>query len=394
VKFARLWNRRSREYEQLQQSLTDLESAVTALASELASAHRSAASVDQSARTLRYKLDELEQEEDRSARPARVLRLGALCAGLLLLAGGLTYTGVKGFANPLAVSSGQDSIALAVRVPTPTFAQQGQADPSAGSAYIYATFGQNNDATDYEILVPAKDAGQQYALMLMGTALLDHPTDYYASFQSRLTTCTTTAAGWSGPPQQQCQLITGRFPSKANGYLPGPDVNRCQGEGYFNTPVAKAPNAVEMNFQGRSQLSTALSWAYQQYYLPGMTAWDSGVSGYQDSLNGISLAGWYELTTIGGCREDDLPENVDLTDIDTPATQSTGDQLHWNGPQIFSTALVVRRRDADEIGNALLAAGAATAALAIGFVPVVYDADRERRKARKRRRTRHGAHSA
>jgi hypothetical protein len=62
--------------------------------------------------------------------------------------------------------------------------------------------------------------------------------------------------------------------------------------------------------------------------------------------------------------------------------------LLWSGTQVSGDVFVVRRRDADEIGNALLATGAAMAALAIGFIPVAADADRERRRARKRLRQR------
>jgi hypothetical protein len=48
--------------------------------------------------------------------------------------------------------------------------------------------------------------------------------------------------------------------------------------------------------------------------------------------------------------------------------------LLWYGTDgLEDAAFVARRRDADETGNALLAAGAAMAALAIGFIPVAYD---------------------
>jgi hypothetical protein len=84
-----------------------------------------------------------------------------------------------------------------------------------------------------------------------------------------------------------------------------------------------------------------------------------------------------------------------VTDIDTPATQSAGDELLWSSSQdMLPAAFVVRVHYAEEIGNALLATGAATAALAIGFIPVAYDAGRDRRQARRRRRARQGAHSA
>jgi hypothetical protein len=396
VTFSQLWRGRLQKHAQVKQhSIVTLESAVAALASEVASLRHSAESVDLNAGALLNRLDELEKEEDRAIQPGRVIRLTALCAGLLLLAGGVTYFGVKEFANPLAVSSGGSFIVLAVQGPAPPGAPGAQGFPSAGQAYLYAGFVQDDaDKAAYQVIVPAKDAGKRYVLLLTGTARIEQLTDDAgAAFPSRLTKC--DAPSYQGEAQeaqrQTCQLITGRFASQANGYMP---PYRCE-DGTSSFPLPPKPNAIETIFKGKPQLATSSSWPYQQYSLPGTDVWSEGSFGNRDSLDNISLDGWYYPATLGGCRADILPKNVEVTDIDTPATQSAGGELFWSSSQdMLAAAFVVRPHDAEEIGNALLATGAATAALAIGFIPVAYEAGRDRRQARKRRRARQGAYSA
>jgi hypothetical protein len=47
--------------------------------------------------------------------------------------------------------------------------------------------------------------------------------------------------------------------------------------------------------------------------------------------------------------------------------------------------VLARQRSSEAEGNALLAGGAALAALSIGFMPVAYEANRSRKKANKQR---------
>lgn len=396
MKILRFRNGRLRQYAQLQQSIMTLEDAIAALASEMAS-------VGENTRALRGRLEELEKDEHRAAKPWRVLRLVALSFGLLLLAGVFTYTGVKGFANPLAMSSGLDSVSLAVRVPTPTADQLSTFGWTPISSVISATFDEDLDTASYFVAMSAEYAGEQFALVLEGTARIDQPflnsAFPIASFRSQLSPCTGLLNGFGST--SQCQIITGRFPSKASGLLPVAAAEKC---GKSPNESQKTYSVVAFEINGTPQPSISLDWAYQQYSLPGI---DSGspFSSYatrtgssyaagslQNDVSRIPLDGWYEYTEMDGCREAILPDNMDLADIETPASETIGNQLTWNGPDIYDTAFVMRRPDADEIGNALLATGAAMAALGIGFVPVAYDADRERRKAWKRRRARKRAH--
>ncbi|MBV9856471.1 MAG: hypothetical protein JOY82_18470 [Streptosporangiaceae bacterium] len=117
---------------------------------------------------------------------------------------------------------------------------------------------------------------------------------------------------------------------------------------------------------------------------PGTDGLTPGERAYNNEWNGISLSGWFQSNSVTACMVDDLPQNTELTDTYEPPMKSSDRVLVWNETQGNGEAFVMRRRNADEIGNAFLAVGAATAALAIGFIPVVYDANLERRRARKR----------
>jgi hypothetical protein len=376
---AQFRNRKSKEYVRLQQAVQNLQSAVDVLAKEVAETRRSAMGANLSAHAVQSKLEELEEEEQGAVKPWRVLRLALLCVVFLVLAGSLTYFGVEGSANPSAVPTGVDSIALAV-----------QASPTADiPAYVSATFTQDDDDdATYQVIVPAKYAGDRYVLLLLGTARIDRPgTPSFLDppFQSRLSQCRfrqqLTAGGWVIPDSavsEPCQLITGRFPAEANADMPL--ANSCHlgaGESFGSH------NAVQIGISGPSHIATASNWTYQQYSLPDEVS-EVLPGTYLDQWGTIPLGGWYKTSSNPtACRVDWLPKNAELTDIYQPATQSGNGELLWTGSGMDTDALVVRQRDADEIGNAFLAAGAAMAALAIGFIPVLNDACRERRRALK-----------
>jgi hypothetical protein len=182
-------------------------------------------------------------------------------------------------------------------------------------------------------------------------------------------------------PTELCQLIMGAFRSKANAFMP--TVSSCQVRA-TDLSMSATYNAVQVTFFGSPHIAIASNWAYQQYALPSMQGLAPGVRGYNNRWNGITLSGWFQSNSVTACMVDDLPQNAELSDTYEPAMQSGDGELLWNGTQVSGDAFVVRRRNADEIGNGLLAGGAAMAALAIGFVPVIYDANRERWQARKK----------
>ena len=377
----------------LRLAIENLESIAAAVTLAALAASNSAAVARQSADEVLSKLRELEEEERQeqggATRPGRVLRLVALCLAFFSLAGFLTYTAVEGFADPLAVPTGSDYVALAVQTPQPTPAQL-QAWPTSNLPIsISATFDQDDDNyASYEVTAPAKYAGRRYVLMLAGTARIDQPSRLgdEPPLQARSLTCTYQVQGLPQRSTSPCQLISGTFPAEADVYMQDSGDGEVVGGG-----GGSAPDAVEIAIGGVSHITTGSNWAYQEYSLPSVDGWQPGyeTGSYLQQWNGVPLGGWYETGDGTGCREDQLPVNAELTDVYQAATQSESGELIWDqsgadGP----AALVTRQRDADEIGNALLALGAATAALAIGFVPVAYDADRERRRALKRQRSR------
>jgi len=174
-----------------------------------------------------------------------------------------------------------------------------------------------------------------------------------------------------------------------NAWLWRADADNCKNG--FPVWTGGVNDLIAIDFEGTSQLGTKSDWAYQQYSLPALN-WVNG--DWQDRLNGIPLGGWYVPALTSGCMLDLLPRNADLTNVYAPATQSNSSRLLWTGEDIGADEFVVRHRNADEIGNALLAAGAFMAGLSIGFIPFAYDAEQKRRQARNRRHARQGTHPA
>jgi hypothetical protein len=239
------------------------------------------------AKTLAEDRRRAEEEEEQAASPKRVLRLTILCI-VLLLAGFFTYTGVKGFANPLPLQGDFASVELAVQTTKPTAAQLKDASWQANFPIeIAATFDQDmdNDAM-YQITVPAKYAGKRYAFMVKGSARIDHVSRTIPEppVQAKPVTCTYSLKGYpssTGP----CELITGTFPAGANTSMSADDT--CGWGGW--SPGSDADNAVEIEFDGPSHITTASDWAYQQYSLPSLVGEQS--NSYLSRWNGVPPAG-------------------------------------------------------------------------------------------------------
>lgn len=361
-----LWSRRRDFEDRILQAIKDLETRV--------------ATTSKSTSDALAKLQELEDEESAGAG-ARTLRLTGACAVLLLLAGFFTYFGVIGVANPLALPSLSDSADFAVQGSAPTAKVQN--DSPAVPLQIFATFDQDDhDYADYELVAPAAYAGKKYAIVLEGNARIDEPASLMSQppFSSKSVNC-KYPAGYTPTSTSPCQLIIGTFP-KLTGFGAGEEMSapgECSQNGKFGASWTN--KYVEISIAGASHMRTNSNWAYDSYSLPSLVSmgWGSSV----DQWYGISLGGWYQPGITSGCRVDILPVEAEVTDEYEPATQSYPNVLVWQSIDGVA-ALVTRQRDADEIGNALLAIGATTGALAIGFIPLAYEANRMRRRARKR----------
>jgi flavin-binding protein dodecin len=370
---------RSESYEKYLRVIESVESSAS-------SATKAAQEARASAEEVLLRLREIEEDEQRGAT-GRVIRLTVLCAVVLLLAAFFTYNGLKGFANPLAVPSGSDSIEFAVQVPQPS--QRALQQPAPATEFIvYASFNQDDDNfAEYQVFAPSQDAGKKYVLMLQGSARVDHPTGMIPEpgFRSTLSDC-DYVLNEIEPATGPCELIKGTFPDMANAEMPA-DAANCD-EGSSDEIGNSSDRAVEIDLGGTSHILTSSDWAYQTYTLPSFTG--LAADAYLNRWNGVDLEGWYKTGALVSCRLDITPTNGELTDASTPATVSTLGALLWNSndSQSVADALVFRQRDAEEIGNGLVALGASTAALAIGFIPIAYDAIRVRKRVLKRQAVR------
>ena len=352
----------------------------------VASTAKTAEAARQSAAEAVAKLRE-SQEAESAGLTRRTVGLTVFCLGLLAAAGICTSYAVMAFADPIALPAGFNSVELVVQAPKPTSLPLENSAPNV-KFYVYQTFYSQDgrDYAAYEVLAPAKEAGKKYVLMLEGSARLGAPSeiDGTPAVRSNSVTFSYSSAYYVTPTTGPCQLVRGTFPVTLNGGAAkgNPLPDSCDGTG--GSPWKRSDDDVGIEIIGKSHLVTSASWAYQTYSLPGFTGSLIDRDAYLNSWAGGKLGGWYRSGNPVGCRVDELATDGEVTDISRPATQSSQELLAWQPTDAGgAAAVVIRGRDAEEIGNALLAIGAATAALAIGFIPVAYDTNRQRR-ARKR----------
>lgn len=364
------WSTRKAEDAGLRQAIARLEAAAASAAESAMAARRASDDALSSLRAIES------VEEDATA--GRTLRLAAVCVGFLLCAGFLTAAGADAFADPAAISVGFDSVTLAVAVPRPS--QSALYEPSSSiDIYVDAFFEQNaNDYAEYYISVPAGFAGRKFILLLEGSARISDPKAIGGGvIESRSVECHygIEAAEATGP----CQLISGRIGNQHPIVTTG--IPCLDEKSFFGLTDYRH---VTVDVGGYSHIRTSATWAYQSYTLPSLTGDNS--DSYLSGWAGIPLDGWYRTGHAIGCRNDILPVWSELTNVYEPATLSVLGQLIWKSQNSIGTAaIILRRRDAGAIGNGLIALGAAMAALAIGFVPITYEANRSRKRARRRR---------
>lgn len=367
------WSRNRNGEQSLGQAIKDLDALSTATLAAADEARKIAAEA-------LAKLKEIEQADDDDATVGRVRWLALFCAVLVCLAACFTYVGVKGFANPVAIPFTRSSVQVAVQASGTSTPADGAFLPDLRISIAAFIIPDDRNSADYQVIVPSRYAGKRYVLLLQGGARIDGPDAMIAepAFHSASVTCEYPLKGiptQTGP----CQLITGTFPARANATMPTgsscPSASASQLSG----------DAVEIDIAGSSHVASSLDWAHEGYDLPSI--YTQSVNQDLNQWNGISLGGQYRTGDPAGCLMLVPPIGDEVTDADPGPDQSTVNLLTWHSVNA-GVALVARSRNAEEISNAMLALGAATIALGIGFIPVAYDAYRTRKRALNRRAAR------
>jgi hypothetical protein len=363
------WSRNRNGERSLGQAINDLEALSAATFAAAEEARKIAAEA-------LAKLTEIEQADHDDTTARRVRWLSLLCFLLIILAACFTYVGVKGFANPLAIST-YSSVQVAVQSSGTSTPANRAFLPNLKVSIAAFIISDDRNSADYQVIVPSQYAGKRYVLLLEGAARIDAPDAMIAepAFHSAPVTCEYPIPGiptQTGP----CQLITGTFPARANATMPA--GSSCPSSSAYQLPG----DAVEIDIAGSSHVAFSLDWAHEGYDLPSL--YTQSVNQDVDRWNGISLGGQYRTGNPAGCLMVVPPIADELTDANPEPDHSTINLLTWNSVNA-GVALVTRSRSAEEVSNAMLALGAATIALGIGFIPVAYDAYRTRKRSLNRR---------
>jgi hypothetical protein len=262
--------------------------------------------------------------------------------------------------------------------------------PAMANIYVDMSFDEN--VASYYIAVPAKYAGRKFALILTGDARIEYPTSGVGS---------SIGMGPSLPPQMVnrsakcspgisfsltgmtslCQVIFGTFPGVQNAGPIGDPVSGCLPED--SAPLTARSGFIWTLIQGTVNVATQPSWGHVIYALPSFDYLSGGTTVNQ--VEGIGLNGWYSTGFPTGCLAYRLPSNYEVTDTSVAASETFDGWLAWNNEMQFPVTVAARSRNNDMIANLLIALGAATASLSLGFIPVTYEANRSRKRESKRK---------
>ena len=211
--------------------------------------------------------------------------------------------------------------------------------------------------------------GRTVALTLPNSARLDLSDDEHqdVSFQEQRGPCSDDERSSrprfsASEPVDQCQLITTVVPASSTyRYL-----SSC-------LPRAKSEDYVQVRIGGIAESTRGLDWAHNVTTIPAMTNYSNrNASPYPLRFD---LEGTYAPPNLEVCGELLLDPDVRIIDVHPTPTTSADGVLTW-ARQPFrnrGVALIEKQRDAEAIGNVLLAAVGALAGLSIGFIPVAVD---------------------
>jgi hypothetical protein len=313
----------------------------------------------------------------------RATRIALLTLALLVLSAWLILHGAAGLRDPSADGHTFGNVGIAVETdgkPTNAFALPFENPATFGVA---GAFEPEENVAFYDVFFPKEFVGKKFALLLEDGAILSKITAG-ASQTPRARPC--RQAGGAGETafsiNHRCQIIYGTVPAMPTtadviGSLiaPGSCIIKELPE-QFTMPHIEIWGMLETPILSR------LDWAHEQATFPGM---GSGMSNASfDKWNGIALDRWYGTGLQDACKVSNIPLNDKITDSNPSELTMDHDVLGWYGDQaLLSSSLVARQRDADSTANAFVAVGGILAGLAVGLVPVVYEAVRAARRRRK-----------
>lgn len=315
------------------------------------SRHDAAATADE-LRRLRAAIEE--------QRPRRAGRLWAVAVVCLAVGAVLTLTGARAFARPVPLTEGYAAVDVAWQTDEP--ATRGAREPNAARAWVeVVTDGSVDSDTTVRIWFPPEAAGRPFLLALTATARFEDPTSRDTRIRAESHRCQEVPG-----LVEDCQLLFGTVPAE-QGLTSG--THAC----WPPDRTSDAGPVVEV--RGRTGAVEHVDLFHTVAAAPAVhgSPFATRARDYQR----VPLPSTYALAELSGCtvvRTSPVEHVVDwypdgATRTDTGMVQATG---HGRGEWVVLT----RDRDAEFIGQALIAVGATVAGLGVGFVPAAVDAHR------------------
>jgi hypothetical protein len=296
--------------------------------------------------------------------------LAALCVVLLIVAASCVYQGVQAFVDPPATANSGGEIAVGIsgkHVIDPNFS-----DPDAGAPVYVRVEESYRDVLLYEIRFPAAFVSRRFVILLFGDGRLK---DVVAEDDDEHTVHLEIGTKPCGPVL--CEVLYGTIPRRSASF--GVSSRDCANR---NNDSSSGVTLV-----GRGRLLASTDWAHRIARFPGMSSSFSlhAVNTSVTFLFSVPLDGYYNFNRNYGCEQLGFSDDWKATNVSSGA-RSADDELEWDSTQgLASASAVLQDRNAEAKGNAWIATAAIVAAVAVGFLPIAYEANRVWRRHRRRR---------
>jgi hypothetical protein len=116
---------------------------------------------------------------------------------------------------------------------------------------------------------------------------------------------------------------------------------------------------------------TRTDWAHQDVSYPRLLADPPNTT--LRAWDGVALNAEFGTVNQLGCKVSDYPNNTEITDSNPAATAEGHYSFSWSGESALqASSILATGRDVGATANEFIAVGGLIAALAIGFLPLVW----------------------
>ncbi len=366
-----MWIRRSRYERDLARLVEDA----------LGSAREDAKSTREAVELLRVEVAALGKDTENHA--ARTVRIAVSTAVMFVVSVWLILHGAAGLRNPSSSISGAGNVSVVIEADRPSSSASSSAFDQAVTIGVAASFEPDEQAAFYDIYFPKEFTGRRYALLLEDNAILGKIVDG-SSTQVASQTCADSGGtgknAFSIP--HRCQVIYGVVPQAATtedllrNLIAPESCNISEVADQYARPHVQIWGDLE------EPILHHIDWAHDAVTLPSL------LGGIPDTAmnrwDGIALNGWYGTSLQEACKNSNIPLDSTITDADPTDPTVEHYAMGWFGQAAcLTSSFVAKKRDSDSTANTYIAVGGVLAGLAVGFVPVAYEAIRSWRRQRK-----------